>query len=164
MAFARTRTFFARFNPVGPVGDFIAVWREAGRARWVFFALALLTSFGAFSLVMFEEYRIVPRPPEIIWINSWRADRSDAEIRTSNIVNERQKRADAADQAKRDEEVRHIYKTIGRLSGMDVDAIERQAKAEQAASDARAQAEHELFMQRYGPKAETQPAPQPAPK
>ena len=45
----------------------------------------------------------------------------------------------AAEQARRDEEVRQIYKTIGRMSGMDVDAIERKAQADREA-EARAKA------------------------
>jgi hypothetical protein len=40
------------------------------------------------------------------------------------------------EQAKREEEVREIYKKIGRYSGMDVDAIDARAKADKAAEDA----------------------------
>ena len=47
----------------------------------------------------------------------------------------------SAEQARREEEVRKIYKTIGRASGMDVDAIEKKAMAERAAEKARADAE-----------------------
>ena len=36
----------------------------------------------------------------------------------------------------RDEEVRQMYRTIGRASGMDVDAIERKAQADRAADAA----------------------------
>jgi hypothetical protein len=125
-------------NPGGAVADFLAVWRSAGRMRWRFMLLAIAVSGTLFSLLVREEYRIEPRPPEIIYITSWRADRSEAEILASNAANQRRQKQLAAEQAQRDEEVKNIYKAIGRASGMDVDAIDRQAKAEQAASAAAA--------------------------
>lgn len=131
---SRARRFAQRFNPTDAVSDFKAVYAQAGPNRWRYMALAAAMTTLVFSLVVFEEHRILPRPPEITYINSWPADRSDAEIRASNIAHQRRKEAEQAEQARREEEVRGIYKTIGRLSGMDVDAIERRAKAEQAAS------------------------------
>lgn len=140
---ARSRRFWHRFNPTGAIGDFVTVWREAGRRRWWLGAAALGMTALVFSLVVREEHRIPPRPPQIVWINSWRADRTDAQIRAEIIANQRQKEADEAEQARRDEDLRQIYKTIGRLSGMDVDAIERKARAEQAASAAAEAAEEQ---------------------
>ncbi|MBU6266063.1 MAG: hypothetical protein KGN34_00900 [Sphingomonadales bacterium] len=130
-----------RFNPTEAVSDFADVWRQAGSNRWKFLVAAGVMTTLVFSLVIWDEQRIPPRPPEIVWINSWRADRPDAEIRASNLVYQRHKEAEQAAEAKNAEEIRQIYKTIGRLSGMDVDGIERRAKAEQAASAAAAEAE-----------------------
>ena len=73
-------------------------------------------------------------------ITSWPADRSLAEIKASNIVNQARKDRLAAEQAVRDEKVRNIYKTIGRASGMDVAAIERKAAEDRAAEEAAAKA------------------------
>ena len=129
----RPTSYWRNISPVGAIGDFIAVFRQAGGNRLRFALLAIVCSATVFSLIVFEEARIEPRPPEIIYINSWRANRSDAEIRASNLVNQRKKEREAAEQAKRDEEVKHIYKVIGRASGMDVDAIEAKAKADEAA-------------------------------
>jgi hypothetical protein len=131
-------SIWRNINPTGAVGDFIAVWRSAGRMRWRFMLLAIMVSGTLFSLIVREEHRIEPRPPEIIYITSWRADRSDAEILASNAANQRRQQLLAAEQAKRDALVKNIYKAIGRASGMDVDAIERQAKADSAASAAAA--------------------------
>jgi hypothetical protein len=131
-------SIWRNINPTGAIGDFIAVWRGAGRMRWRFALLALAASGTVLSLIVREEARIEPRPPHIDYITSWRADRSEAEILSSNAANERRQKQLAAEQAKRDEEVKNIYKAIGRASGMDVDAIERQAKADSAASAAAA--------------------------
>ncbi len=127
-------------NPTGAIADFIAVWRSAGRMRWRFVLLAMGVSGTLLSLVVREEERIEPRPPEINYITSWRADRGEAEILSSNATNRKRQERLAAEQAKRDLEVKNIYKAIGRASGMDVDAIDRQAQAEQAASAAKAAA------------------------
>ena len=124
--------FWRKFNPAGAVADFIAVWHQAGRARWLFMGLAAITTIGIFSMIVREETPIPPRLPQITYINSWSADRSEAEILASNRVNQAAKDDLAARQAAADAEVRHIYKVIGRASGMDVDAIERQARADDA--------------------------------
>lgn len=131
-------SIWKNINPTGAIGDFIAVWRDAGRMRWRFVLLAVGVSGTLFSLVVREEERIEQRPPEINYITSWRADRGEAEILRSNAVNHRRQVLLAAEQAKRDLEVKNIYKAIGRASGMDVDAIDRRAKADQAASAAAA--------------------------
>ncbi|MDP9056445.1 MAG: hypothetical protein M3N34_03820 [Pseudomonadota bacterium] len=131
-------TIWRNINPAGAIGDFIAVWRGAGRMRWRFMLLAIAVSGTLFSMVVSEEDRIEPRPPEIIYITSWHANRSEAEILASNAANHIRQKQLAAEQAKRELEVKNIYKALGRASGMDVDAIDRQAQAEQAASAAAA--------------------------
>ena len=100
-----------------------------------------------FSLVTSEEERILPRPPHIDYITSWRPGRSDAEIIAGNIANQQRKDRLAAEQAKREEAVRGIYKSLGRASGMDVDAIDAKARADEAA-EAKATAEREARL--YG--------------
>lgn len=123
-------------DPVGAIADFRTVWQQAGSNRWWIALAAAASTFGIFSLMAQEEHRILPRPPKVIYITSWRADRSDAEIIASNKANQVYQDKLRAEQAKRDEEVRQIYKKIGRMSGMDVDAIEAKAKAERTAEDA----------------------------
>jgi hypothetical protein len=129
-------------SPTGAIADFREVVRQAGPNRWRFAFLAALPVIGIFTVFANEEVRGKPALPHITYITSWRADRSEAEIIASNIVNQRRKERLAAEQARREEEVRNMYKTLGRLSGMDVDAIERQAKAERAAEQARQAADH----------------------
>ena len=140
MVAQRPKSYWRNINPTGAIGDFIAVFRQAGSNRWRFALLALASTGAAFSLIIWEEARIQPRPPEIIYINSWRPGRSDAEIRASNIANQKKKEREEAEQAERDAEVRHIYKVLGRASGMDVDAIEAKAKADAAAEAKAAEA------------------------
>ncbi|HWU02803.1 MAG TPA: hypothetical protein VN222_08705 [Novosphingobium sp.] len=133
MLFKRKNSMWRDVSPTGAIGDFLAVYRSAGPNRWRYVLGALGATGLVFSLIVREEHRIDPREPKITYINSWRENRSDAEIRASNIANQRIKDQIAAEQKKSDEELRNIYKTIGRLSGMDVNAIERKAQADREA-------------------------------
>ena len=127
-------------SPTGAIGDFIKVFREAGRNRWRIFGLALLPPLGIFWTFANEEVRGPPRGPVVTYISTLAPGRSDAEIIASNVANQRYQDQVAAEQAKREEDVRQIYVKIGRLSGMDVDAIEAKAKADREAEAARAAA------------------------
>ena len=140
MALFRRAGMWRDVSPGGAIGDLIAVFRQAGPSRWRMAALAALPPLGIFVVFVNEEMRGKPRPPEVTYITSWHANRSEAEIVASNLANQKRKERLAAEQARREEEVRGIYKTLGRVSGMDVDAIDKQAAAERAAEQARAAA------------------------
>ena len=137
--------FFKDINPTGAIGDLISVFRNAGSNRWRFLALAAATSFGIFYPIMREEHHIPPRPPVVTYITSWKAGRSDAEIEKSNLQNQHLQDQFAKEQAEREAKVHGIYRTIGKASGMDVDAIDRKADAEKAVADAKIKAEGEAI-------------------
>jgi hypothetical protein len=137
MALIRPSTFFRHVSsPRSVVEDFIEVVRQAGDNRWRIGIAAAACTIALFSLMWKEEVRGKPRPPEVTYITVWDPHRTEAQIIASNIENQKRKDRLAAEQAKRDEDIRQMYKTLGRMSGMDVDAIERKAKAEQAAEAA----------------------------
>lgn len=135
MALIRPSSYWRHVNPRGAIADLRTVYREAGANRWRFALAAGVVTLGIFSVMWQEGMRGPPRRPSITYITSWPAGRSDAEIIASNIANQKRNDALAAEQAKRDEEVRAIYKKLGRMSGMDVEAIERKAAAERAAEE-----------------------------
>lgn len=136
MALLRPTGYWRRIDPRGAVADFRIVFQQAGRNRWRFAIAAAAVTLSIFSVIWQEEARGLPPAPKVTIITSWTADRTDAEIVASNIANQRRKERLAAEQAARDEEVRQMYKALGRASGMDVDAIERKAQAERAAQEA----------------------------
>src|SRR5690606_11394156 len=122
--------------------DFVEVNRQAGKHRWRIAALAAACTFAVFSVMANEEARGLPPAPKVTYISSFASDRTDAEIIASNAANQKRKEELAAEQAERDEQVRNMYKTLGRASGMDVEAIEREARAERAA---KLRAEREFY-------------------
>ena len=141
MALIRSRSFLRNVSsPRGMVADFMEVFRQAGRNRWRIAAAAAACTVAVFSVMWQEGGRGVPHPPEVTYITVWDPHRTLDEIATSNIANQRRKERLAAEQAKRAEEVRNLYKALGRATGMDVEAIEKKAVAERAAETARQKA------------------------
>jgi len=122
-------------SPTGMVADFVAVWKQAGRNRWRIAFVSAACTFGVFSLWWQEEWIGLPQPPEVTYITTFAPGRSDAEIMESNIANQKLQDQLEAEQAERDESVRQLYKTVGRISGMDVEQIERDAAAERAPAE-----------------------------
>lgn len=127
--------YWADVKPTGMIADFREVWKQAGTNRWRFAALSAACTFAIFAVMWNQEAKGPPHPPEVTYITSWHADRTDAEIEASNIANQERKERYAAEQAKRDKQVRDIYKTLGRMAGMDVEKIAREADAQQAAEE-----------------------------
>jgi hypothetical protein len=119
-------------SPKGAMEDFAEVVRQAGPNKWRIAVLSALATGGMFSVMWMEGAQGPPARPKVTYITSWPAHRSDAEIIASNQANQRRKEALAAEQAKREEAVRQMYKDLGRASGMDVEAIEAKAKADAA--------------------------------
>lgn len=74
-----------------------------------------------------------PPPPTVTYFESWPATRTIEESKAA--ITERQKLKDVMIQREKD-----AYKAFGRAVGMDVERIEREAKAERAAEVAKAAA------------------------
>lgn len=129
-------SYWRNINPSGAIADLRTVYEQAGKHRWIYLTMAGLTTVGIFSIMAQESWRKPPAKPEITYITTWAPDRTDAEIVASNIANQKRNDALRAEQAKREEDVRNIYKKLGRMSGMDVDKIEREAEVERAAEAA----------------------------
>ena len=141
MALIRSRSFLRNVSsPRGMAADFMEVVRQAGDNKWRIGIAAAACTIAVFSVMWQEGGRGAPRPPEVTYITAWDPHRTEAEIIASNIANQRRKERLAAERAKRDEDVRQMYKALGRATGMDVDAIEKKAQAERAAEAAKAKA------------------------
>lgn len=114
------------------VADFLTVWNQAGRNRWRIAFLSGACTFSMFYFWMLEGASGPQPPPKVTYITTFEPGRSDAEIMDSNIANQKLQEQLAAEQAERDEEMRQMYKSLGRATGIDVDEIERKAEAERA--------------------------------
>ncbi len=123
-------------NPTGAIGDFLTVYRQAGRNRWWIGLIAAGLTVGTFSVMTGESWKKPRALPQITYITSWPEDRTEAETRAFIIENQKRKDELEAAQKAADEEARKLWKTLGRASGMDVDKIDAQASKERAAQEA----------------------------
>ncbi|MEO7246904.1 MAG: hypothetical protein ABIW31_00490 [Novosphingobium sp.] len=115
-------------SPTGAITEFIQVFREAGPKRWRTALAAAATTLLLFWMLTHDTWRVPPPHPKVNYINSWPLTRTAKQ--RQDFIKANQKWVDdrAAEQAKRDEEVRQMYKAVGRAAGMDVEQIERDAK------------------------------------
>ncbi|MEQ1498861.1 MAG: hypothetical protein ABL914_09375 [Novosphingobium sp.] len=127
-------------NPTGAIADFIEVYKQAGGNRLRIGLVAGLCTFGVFSVMMTQSWKVKRRLPDITYINSWPLDRTPAETRAFIAANQKKKddlekaRADAAAEEQR------LWMALGKVSGMDVEAIKRKSEADKAAAKAKAEA------------------------
>jgi hypothetical protein len=123
-------------SPRGAIADIRTVYEQAGSNRWSIAILSGLMTFGLFSVMVSQSWKKGRELPEIIYINSWPADRTAAETKAFIEENQRRKEERAALEAKVDAETKAFWKSLGRASGMDVEAIEAQAEADRKAAEA----------------------------
>jgi flagellar biosynthesis GTPase FlhF len=129
----------SRFNPGPGLADFWQEFRKPTPHRWPILVVSVLP----ISLViMWASGEKVVNPlerPQVTYITSFAPDRSDAEIAASNEENQRIQDARRAEIEEIEEKKKELYRALGRASGMDVDAMERQIAEEEAAEEAAAQ-------------------------
>ena len=132
-------SFMRNINPTGAISDFRNVFRDAGRSRWRIVILAGLCTFGTFGVMAItQNWTGERRLPKITYINSWPADRTEAETKAFIAQNQKDKEAREKAQADADAEAQRLWMAVGRASGMDVDALKKQADADAAKAKAKA--------------------------
>jgi hypothetical protein len=110
--------------------DLIGFLRTSGEhSPWVFLAACVPTAVIMYTFYLDTLEKAKPPPRTVTYFESWPATRTIEESKAAII--ERQKLKDQM--IAREKEA---YKAFGRAVGMDVDRIEREAKAEQAAKKA----------------------------
>lgn len=108
--------------------DLIGFLRTSGHhSPWLFLAACVPTAIIIYTFYLDILEKSKPPPREIIYVESWPATRTIEESRAA--IAERQKIKD-----KMIAREKEAYKAFGRAVGMDVDRIEREARAEQAAA------------------------------
>ena len=126
----------SRFNLGTGIVDFWGEFRKPTPYRWPILGVSGLLTFGLLYGVTTEKYYYPPARPTIEYITSFEEGRSDAEIAASNEENQRRQDAIAAELEEFEERKRELYRSLGRSTGMDVDAMERQIAEDRAAEEA----------------------------
>lgn len=125
-------SFFKDVSLRAAGSDLIGFLRTSGEhSPWIFLAACLPTAIIMYTFYLDTLEKAKPPPPTVTYFESWPATRTIEESKAA--IAERQKLKDQM--IAREKEA---YKAFGRAVGMDVDRIEREAKAEQAAKKAAA--------------------------
>jgi hypothetical protein len=118
-------SFWRNVAPAEGIRGLVQVWRE-NPYRWRVLAVSIvLTALMLYGFLPPNE-RAEPRKPDITWISTFEPGRSDAQILASNIENQKIKEKNDAEKAKLAAERKEFYRELGRASGFDVDALERE--------------------------------------
>lgn len=156
-AYLAPMRLLSRLNPTPGVQDFWAEFRRPNPHRWPVLGVSLAATFTLFYGFVKVKEVAPPAKPDVIYINTFAPGRTDAEIIASNIANQKRQDKLRAEQAKREAEVRNLYRELGRATFVDVDAIDRQIAKDKAAQAAREKA----VQARAAAKGEIiEPAPQ----
>jgi len=119
------QSFWRNVTPGTAVRDFAVLWRE-NPYRWRVLGVSILATGLMFYGFVPANVRAPPEKPEIIYISTFADGRTDQEIIASNIENQKIKEREAALEAERIEARKEFYRQLGRASGFDVEALERQ--------------------------------------
>ena len=134
------RKYLHMINPKRAVGDFAEQWQQPTPHRWQILGVACAATFALIMLFVPESQRMEPARPEITYITTWDESRSREEIIASNIANQERKERIEALLQERAELRKELYRELGRATGLDVDQMEAEIRAEEEADRAAAEA------------------------
>ena len=132
--------FKSRFDAKAGFADLWDYIREPRPYRWPFLALSLAIPLTGLAMLTKESHFRPPDAPKVTYISTFAEGRTDEEIRQSNIANQQRKEAQEAEQAELEARRIEAYKALGRATGLDVEAMEREAAIERAREEAEAEA------------------------
>lgn len=143
-----------RFNPGPGVADLWEYFRRPQPYRWPILAASTLPIILIMVWATSEEVLVPPERPNVTYISTLAPDRSDDEILASNLANQEKQDEIRAQIEELEERKRDMYRALGAASGMDVEAMDRQAEAERAREEAEAAAfREEVLKNRVVPGA-----------
>ncbi len=135
-----------RFNAKAGFADLWDYVREPRPYRWTLLAVSFAIPVTGLALLSRESHFRPPDAPEVTYISTFAEGRSEEEIRQSNIANQQRKDALEAERAELERRKIEAYKSLGRATGLDVDAMEREAAIEREREAAEAAAQRrELY-------------------
>ena len=149
--------FFQNVSPLRAVKDLWLLLGAPTEYRTRSLVMATAITGGIFYVMVQQEGRGLPRPPTVIYFESWRADRSDADIIAGNIAATKRARAEEAAEEARAEDVRQMYKAVGAATGLDTKTMYEQGKAEREAEARAQEARNKALLEKLGVPSTAKP-------
>jgi hypothetical protein len=119
-------SFLSNVSPTGAVGDLVHEWRRPNPYRWRILGVSVLATFSLAYLLIPPPQRAEPPKPKVTYISTLAPDRTDAEIVAENRANQQRQDVIRAWKARQIEQRKQFFRTLGRTTGLDVDALEKQ--------------------------------------
>lgn len=138
----------SRFNPKPGILDFWTEFKKPNPYRWPILIISAVPIIVLIYFLAGERNYKTPDRPQITYISSFEADRSDEEILASNLENQEVKDLREAQREQMEQRKRDLYKALGAAAGMDVEEIDRRGEETRAAEAAARQAEQDALMGR----------------
>lgn len=133
----RAMGMLTRFNPTSGIQDF---WNEFRRPQPYRIPILLVSAavpiILIFAFIGGRSEKAALERPDVFYITTFEPGRTDEEIMASNIENQKLKEERAARRAELEERKKDAYRALGRATGLDVDAMERQIEEERAREEA----------------------------
>lgn len=140
--------------------DFWNEFRKPNPHRWPILIVSCIPLFVILYFLAGDTVYSEPEKPDVTYIQTYAADRTDEEIIASNIESQELSDLRKAEAERRAQRKRDLYKALGAAAGMDVDEIERRADAEREQAEAERQAAlDKIFGEDSGDEAEEAEAP-----
>ena len=127
-------SFWRRISPKQAIDDFSDQWQQPTPHRWQIMGVAIAATFAVFMVFIPESQRAPPARPDVTYITTYAPGRSLEEIKVSNAANQERKDALAARRAAIEERKKELYRTLGRATFIDVDAMEAEIERDEAAA------------------------------
>lgn len=108
---------FSNWDITGGASDFWAYIREPRPHRWALWGLACALALVVFWTISEKLVRFDPPKASIVYFESWRADRSDAEVRADWVER-------AKETTRRNAERRRNYQELAKALGIEYDSTE----------------------------------------
>lgn len=118
--------YWRNVSPTGAVGDLVHEWRRPNPYRWRVLAVSVLLTFLLAYILIPKSQRADPPKPEITYIATLDPNRTDAEIMAENRANQARQDVIRAEKQQGIERRKRFFRTLGRATGLDVDALEKQ--------------------------------------
>ena len=127
-------SFWRRISPKQAIDDFSDQWQQPTPHRWQIMGVAIAATFAVFMVFIPESQRAPPARPDVTYITTYAPGRTLEEIQASNTANQERKDALAARRAAIEERKKELYRTLGRATFIDVDAMEAEIERDEAAA------------------------------
>ena len=111
-AYLGAMRYFARFSPFRAIRD-LRTFLAARHAYELYFMMAALAITGIILVMFVHDSSFAPEyRPNIIYVQQWRADRTDVEIRAQQKIDQVQRDKDDAELKRRQDKMRADFKRL----------------------------------------------------